>query len=344
MDFEYLELIDQLEISDWLEIESTFVAEESVEMADLFQASGFDTDGAFLAQQYVDGVGDTADMTDTFAEGDLSGGDWDANWQSLSQVNEESMHFQQSQEMLSAEFTPGESAIGLRASTEPAMGFWEEMEKWFVDIMDFWTPPPPQNGLLDEQLVPQSDFSADGTWDNKNNLIVEGNVASDISFLSMQTHGSCSLMAQEQFVHRYYGNDIPEEYLEHFAAKWGVYDPNMGTNYDGQTMILEYCNIPFERTGGNTIEDLNQAVMEGKDVLIGVNAREFYGDPMSPPFTPDHAVAVVGRGTNPDTGELAGFYVTDSNCPGNAHFISVEKMGDCWFDGDMITVPPKAVA
>lgn len=194
----------------------------------------------------------------------------------------------------------------------------------------------------DEHTVTIDNFSADGTIDLKHNVIVEGNVAHDIQFTDRQTNSSCSLMAQEQFVNRYTGQSIPEEYLEWQAGQWGVYDPVNGTSEEGQSMILDHFNIPHGPHKAHCeIEDLNEAISAKEDILIGVDAREFYNDPSFPPGS-GHAVAIVGRGIDPTTGEVAGFYVTDSNFPQTARFVNVEKMQNSWF-GDMITVPEKSI-
>ena len=206
----------------------------------------------------------------------------------------------------------------------------------FDDIYYFFT------GGCDD-IVTQNHFSDDGTMDLKNNVIVEGNVHNDIQFTDQQTHGSCSLMAQEQFVHRYTGQSVPEEYLEWQAEKWGVYDPDLGTDWNGQSMVLDHFNIPHgPHQFDCEIEDLNEAISSNEDIIIGVDAREFYDDPSIPPGS-GHAVAIVGRGFDPQTGDVAGFYVTDSNFPQSAHFITIDKMQSSW-QGDMITVPEKVVA
>lgn len=187
-------------------------------------------------------------------------------------------------------------------------------------------------------IVRSSDFSQNGSYDTKNNVVVVGDVASDIDFIGEQTHGSCSLMAQEQFVHRYIGKPIPEEYLEWQAEKWGVYSPDLGTVEEGQEMILDHFEIPHERIYNPDLDDIVESMSKGNDVLIGVDARDFYQDPSIPPGS-GHAVALVGRGLDPATGELAGFYVTDSNYPGAAHYLPVDQLAGCWDGADMITVP-----
>ena len=194
-----------------------------------------------------------------------------------------------------------------------------------------------------DDIVRSADFSFDGSMDTKNNLVVVGDVASDINFISEQTHGSCSLMAQEQFVHRLTGKPIPEEYLEWQAEKWGVYHPDLGTSWEGQEMILDHFNIPYDRDYFPDMDDIVRSMSKGNDVLIGVDAREFYQDPSIPPGS-GHAVALVGRGIDPETGDLKGFYVTDSNYPMAAHFIPAERLEASLIGLDMISVPEKLTA
>ena len=226
--------------------------------------------------------------------------------------------------------TPGEN-VG-KSLLDPVFDFasdiWERFFQPFFDPGD---------------IVRASDFSSDGSMDTKNNLVVVGDVASDINFISQQTHGSCSLMAQEQFVHRLTGQPMPEEYLEWQAEKWGVYHPDIGTVSEGQEMVLEHFNIPYDRDYNPDMDDIVRSMSKGNDVLISVDAREFYQDPSIPPGA-GHAVALVGRGLDPETGDLKGFYVTDSNFPGAAHFIPTEQMEASWFGNDMISVPENLAA
>ena len=202
---------------------------------------------------------------------------------------------------------------------------------------DFWY-------ALDGQadVVTEHHFVDNGSFDVKNNVIVEGNVAEDIKFIDQQTHNSCSLMAQEQFVERYTGQPIPEDYLEWRAKEWGVYDPDIGTDVNGQTMILEHFHIPHERHFESDLADLDNALRRDNDLIVSVDARSFYDNPSIPPGS-GHAVAVVGRGVDPDTNEVKGYYVTDSNVPGTAHFVEVDRLKESWYR-DMIVIPNKHVA
>jgi hypothetical protein len=210
---------------------------------------------------------------------------------------------------------------------------FQEVDDWWHDLIDF-----------DEKLIYPSQFESDGgvVRDPQNGCIVMGNVADDIHYVDTQTAGSCSLMAQEQFVHRATGKSIPEDYLEWRAEQWGVYDPVAGTNYNGQTKILDHFDIDYKRSMFASLEDLDNVTTDGNDAIIGVDARYFYND-VSIPEGSGHAVAVVGKGVDPVSGGTTGYYITDSNNPSAARFLTSEELQDCW-EGDMIAIPDQKIA
>ena len=215
--------------------------------------------------------------------------------------------------------------------TETVGGFFSPILRIFDDL---WY----EVDKGQDDIVTKYHFSDDGTYDHKNNLIVEGNVAHDMQYTENQTHGSCSLMAQEQFVHRYRGEEIPESELEEIALKMRIYNPNEGTHYWGLASILDEYHVPHQRLYDQDINALNKAISENKDILISVDTRTFYNDNGFPPGS-GHAVAVVGRGIDPTTHETRGYYVTDTNYGGVAHFVPVEKMNDSLLSYNFITIP-----
>jgi len=188
-------------------------------------------------------------------------------------------------------------------------------------------------------LLTDSAFSADGSYDHSNGCRVMGGVVGDIEYVDGQTGPTCSLMAQEQFVERYINQDIPEPVLEWRAESWGYYEPaglGAGTNWLGQASLLEHFDIPHSREFGASIDDLDASLAAGNDVIIGVDARVFYQDATLPPGS-GHAVAVVGWGCDPATGETVGYYITDSNFPGTVRFVAPQQLGRSW-QSDMISV------
>jgi len=217
---------------------------------------------------------------------------------------------------------------------------WFPLEELVRPIQDWW------HDLLDmdEGLIYPSQFTEDGetTIDPQNGCSVVGDVARDIEYVNQQTSSSCSLMAQEQFVERAIGKPIPEDYLEWRAEEWGVYSPTAGTNWVGQTMVLEHFDIEYESSSWADVDDLERVTMDGTDAIIGVDARYFYND-ASIPEGAMHAVAVVGKGYDTETGDLKGFYITDSNYPNAARFLTTAELEQCWAH-DMITISPDALA
>ena len=183
-------------------------------------------------------------------------------------------------------------------------------------------------------LVYANEFSPDGLYDYKNNLHVEGNVKEDMNYIQGQTHESCALMAQEQFINRVYDERIPEEAMEKYARSIGVYGED-GTPLRFTASMLDECGISYEKSFNQTIDNLDTSVAMGHDSIIGVDARLYYEDASFAPNS-GHAVTVCGRGVD-DVGNVKGYYLTDSNNPGSVRFISPERLEACW-NRDMVTV------
>ena len=199
----------------------------------------------------------------------------------------------------------------------------------------FFTSISPQEA----RLLVEADFTNAGSYDPINECAVMGDVARDIDYIDAQTGPTCSLMAQEQFVERYIHQDIPEDVLEWRAETWGYYQSeglDAGTNWMGQAAMLEHFDIPHSRETFATVDDLNGSLQAGNDVLIGVDSRSFYGDSSLPPGS-GHAVAIVGWGADPNSMEIRGYYVTDSNFPGTVRFMSPEALDKAWYH-DMISI------
>lgn len=196
---------------------------------------------------------------------------------------------------------------------------------------------------FDRLVYPETFQEANGiVTDPSTGFIVIGDVAVDINFVDGQTEASCALMCQEQFVHRAIGRSVPEEYLEWQAAEWGVYDPISGTNSLGQVKILDFFHIDYSRHTNCSVEDLDSIIDHECDAMIGVEARYFYEDPTIPEGS-GHAIAVVGKAINPASGETAGFYVTDSNYPGSARFMTKEDISRCWMH-EIVAIPNQKLA
>lgn len=196
----------------------------------------------------------------------------------------------------------------------------------------------PAEGGYSNGLMRSEEFVQHGRFDPVHNCRVEGNVTADLLLVDGQTTGSCSLMAQEQFVQRYTGQSISESELIDMAWKDGVYSWwGGGTTFAGWDSILDRFDVPHRRFNAAEIPQLEQFLGKGCDALVSVDASILYDDPSIGPDA-GHAIAVVGRGMHSWTGKTTGFYITDSNFPGTTRFVPVEQFAACW-RGDMIAVP-----
>jgi hypothetical protein len=187
-------------------------------------------------------------------------------------------------------------------------------------------------------IMRPENFQSKGGYDPIHKCSVEGNVTSDLMLVDLQTEGSCSLMAQEQFVERYTGQSVDEADLVELASNYGVYDSwwGRGTNFAGWDIALDHYDVPHRRITATDIPQLEHFLKNDCDALVSVDASILYGDPSMGPS--GHAIAVVGRGKDYWTGTTTGFYVTDSNCPGTTRYLTVEEFQACWC-GDVIAVP-----
>lgn len=195
------------------------------------------------------------------------------------------------------------------------------------------------NSFLDDCDVQQLTFEhvGDKVFDTVNNCYVVGDVENDMKFVHQQTaENDCSLMAQAQFVERFTGYSFSPEELKAYAEELGVYDPTKGTNIAGHTALLAKMNIPFSRMGGCSIEQLNETLKAHNDVLLGVNAQEFYKD-ITLPSDAGHAVAILGYGVD-DFNNITGYYFADTNNPDAPIFKTVEEFQSAWH-GDIIAIP-----
>lgn len=227
-------------------------------------------------------------------------------------------------------FWLGENADSSLAGVESgAFSIDSEPQGIFESIQDIWSSLFPTLVPFESGLVRAEDFTRDGTFDTANNCEVVGRVDQDIAFLQQQTGETCSLMSQEQFLHRATGETLTEAQLEELAAQLNIYAPGEGTSPYAMGTLLDLAGVPNLRNYNAEIQELLDVVAAGNDALISVDAREFYNDPSFPPGS-GHAVAINGYGKNPETGEFAGFYVTDSNYSGTARFVTMDDLSRSW--------------
>ena len=120
-----------------------------------------------------------------------------------------------------------------------------------------------------------------------------------------ETDSSCAVASQEFVLEELTGREFEESELRDLAEEHGWYDPNGGTAMDDVGNLLEYMGLRVERSSGNSIEDLEECLANGGEVIVGVDSSEIWMGQNDEFFFPgmdaDHAVQVIGIDrTDPD--------------------------------------------
>lgn len=93
--------------------------------------------------------------------------------------------------------------------------------------------------------------------------------------------------------------------LEHFGLSSKVYSPGIG--------IVRSLRDLFGADNGMNLEEIAEAVENGRGVILGVNHRLLNG--INGDITADHAISVVGTARDIRTHGVRGFYINDTGCP-----------------------------
>ncbi len=113
-----------------------------------------------------------------------------------------------------------------------------------------------------------------------------------------ETGSSCAVASQEFVLEQLTGMDFQESDLRDLAEEQGWYSPQGGTPMDDVGNILEHMGCTVERSGGNTIEDLQRCLENGGEVIVAVDSSEIWlgqdNDFFGPGMDADHAVQVIG--------------------------------------------------
>lgn len=113
-----------------------------------------------------------------------------------------------------------------------------------------------------------------------------------------ETGSSCAVASQEFILETLTGREFSEAELRDLAEHQGWYEPDGGTPQDDVGNILEYMGLTVNRSTGNSIEDLEQCLENGGEVIVGVDSSELWegenDDFFGPGMGADHAVQVIG--------------------------------------------------
>lgn len=157
--------------------------------------------------------------------------------------------------------------------------------------------------------------------------------------------GTCGLNAISNICH-IGGKDITEPEVVEYAMENDLCQKDDPKFHGGATTIKNQMDLlahfgfesHCELSEVATPERLAEVIEGGHGVLLGVNSGvlqerdwKVYNDKGE--ITATHAVCLTGTVRNPDTGELAGFYLCDSSSQspdGGRIFVPIDKFDECY--------------
>lgn len=169
---------------------------------------------------------------------------------------------------------------------------------------------------------------------------VSGDPAADMEYWEYQgPTGRCAIYAQKFVIEEALGREIPIEELVAVAEEHGWFNEAAGggTTTLNMDKLLEYYGVDHEMSFDNDINSLEEALNDGKNVIVGVDSGQiWYGDPnniFSPDNQADHAVQVIGIDhTDPENPMVV---LNDSGTPnGCGELVPLEVFENAWNAGD----------
>ena len=157
--------------------------------------------------------------------------------------------------------------------------------------------------------------------------------------------GRCCLKCESYILHKR-GISFNEQTLENHAAENGWLD-DKGTALFNIGRVLESFGITVSRTYGSSIIDINNALNEGKDIIVAIDGGELTGDrekefleDIHDGHKPDHTVVILSCNTEK---RLITLFDPDSKHEEDTY--SFKVFLDAWADSNyyMITVNPNGM-
>ncbi len=170
--------------------------------------------------------------------------------------------------------------------------------------------------------------------------LVSGDPAVDMEHWEFQgPTGRCAIYAQKFVIEEAIGREVPIEELVAVAEENGWFNETAGggTTTLNMDKLLEYYGVDHEMSFDNDINSLEEALKDGKNVIVGVDSGQiWYGDPnniFSPETQADHAVQVIGIDhTDPENPMVV---LNDSGTPnGCGELVPLEIFENAWNAGD----------
>ncbi|MEW2392600.1 C39 family peptidase [Streptomyces venezuelae] len=162
-----------------------------------------------------------------------------------------------------------------------------------------------------------------------------------------QAPDTCAVVSQEFLLDRFTDTDHTEEELVAVAEANDWYRPGGGTPMEDVGNLLEYYDVPVERTQGDSLDDLESSLSDGEGVLVAVDSGELRPDDPDgealadaagiPGQGADHVVQVIGFDrSDPDDPKVI---LNDPGSPDGAGLeVSEEDFLSAWDDSGRYTV------
>lgn len=160
-----------------------------------------------------------------------------------------------------------------------------------------------------------------------------GNPSEALDSWHMQSDNTCAVVSQEFVLENLLDREFDEEELRVIAEEHGWYDN--GTSMDDMGRLLEYYGIDVEQSTGNTLDDLRNSLLEGNQIIVGLDADEIWSGRNEEMFGPgmdaNHAVQIIGMDeSDPDDIKVI---LNDSGVSnGQGVMVPADLFRDAWED------------
>lgn len=170
-------------------------------------------------------------------------------------------------------------------------------DEWFDQDGDGYWDMPDDNGADIEAGAAPTYITFDADDADTDDIVGDPESAMD-DWHWQETDSSCAVASQEFVLQELTGQEFDEADLRDLAEQNGWWTLEGGTPMDDVGNILEYMGLNVERSGGNSIADIEACLENGGGVIVGVDSSEIWegenDDVFGPGIDADHAVQVIG--------------------------------------------------
>ncbi|MET7403863.1 hypothetical protein ABZS66_61385 [Dactylosporangium sp. NPDC005572] len=206
-----------------------------------------------------------------------------------------------------------------------------------------WPPGPPPDVPLPPDVLPEVPHQLDTLPDGRASVTI-----GDVSGLAEGVHqqgdnpygfqGTCGLCSCAGIL-REFGFPVTEADVVSHAIVNGecVVDSDPansgGTTPDMQVRLLADYGIPAHVEQMDSLEEMADAIEQGRGAIIGANAGVLWNDASYYEYgQANHAVQVTGVARDPLSGAVQGFYINDTGTGQAGHFVDADTVSAAWLD------------